>query len=184
LIDTQIDPTLYSPEESLNEVDILCENALRAVRELTQMEISIGYTGGKIMQISSYSDAVSGDKSETSGSAYNSAVNAASGLAWPYALPLSGVEPLPDAPEDQGILILALPRTLNVVGPGEYTSALDKFLASRTNNPMSQLEADILFLYTGTGKKADEQEEAARFCTTFYNRKNRVHANWIAVKSS
>jgi hypothetical protein len=169
LIDTQIDPTLYSPEESLNEVDMLCENALRAVRELTQMEISLGYTGGKVLQTN---DAVS--------EAHDLSVNAASGLAWPFALPLSGVESLPEAPEDRGILILALPRTLNA---GEYTSALDKFLASRINNPMSQLEVDILFLYTGTGKKADEQEEAARLCTTFYNRKNKVHANWIMVKN-
>jgi hypothetical protein len=167
LIDTQIDPALYSPEESLTEVDMLCENALRAIRELTQMEISIGFTGGKILQ---------------TGDAVRDASSDASGLAWPFALPLSeGV--LPEAPEDRGILILALPRTLSVAGPGEYTSALDKFLASRINNPMSQLEADILFLYTDTGKKADEQEEAARLCTTFYNRKKKVHANWIMVKS-
>ncbi|MDR0312840.1 MAG: DUF58 domain-containing protein [Treponema sp.] len=171
LIDTQIDPVLYSSEESLAEVDMLCENALRAIRELTQMEISIGFTGGKILQAE---DAVS--------EAHDRAVNDASGLAWPFALPLSEGT-LPEAPEDRGILILALPRTLSITGPGEYASALDRFLASRINNPMSQMEVDILFLYTGTGKKADEQEEAARLCTTFYNRKNKVHANWIMVKN-
>ncbi|MCL2477866.1 MAG: DUF58 domain-containing protein [Treponema sp.] len=85
LIDTQTDPVLFKTEEAAAEIDLLCENALKAVQEWSQTEIRIGYTGGNIMP-----------------------GNAAS-LAWPAALPLLSGD-LPSSPDEAGILILAAPR--------------------------------------------------------------------------
>jgi uncharacterized protein (DUF58 family) len=116
LVDTQADPLLFSPAAARNAVDLLCENTLAAALEYSGpgMDILTGYTGGKIRGQADLAEA----------------------LALPAALPLSGPEDYPPAPEDRGILILALPRCA-----GE-ASALDRFLKKR--DPKQQI--DLIFL--------------------------------------
>jgi len=128
LLDTQIDPGLYGAEESLNEVDMLCENALKASEELGQrgIETLFGYTGGKIHP------------------------GTAGTLALPAALPLLSDDVLPKVADDAGILILALPRMTT------GATALDKclgdlesmnkkpdlfFLFTESNNKTGRTEA-------------------------------------------
>ena len=155
-LDTQADPDLYSPEESCHEIDILCENALTAIREfnLSGKEILIGYTGGKIQK----SDAFT--------------------LAWPAALPLWSEydfpqlnETLTNTPSDWGLVILALPRS------STGNTALDRFLSTR----LPQQSVDLIFLHSRHGKKANDKDEAGRACAAFYGRKNAVHARSIIV---
>jgi hypothetical protein len=170
LVDTQTDPALYTPEEGRQGVDLLCENALTAVLEYSGgegAEVLIGYSGGNIRG--------------------GNAAELADVLACPAALPFApaggpaavlksrafpaspagpaGEAELPGAP-DQGVLILALPRT------GAEPSALDRFLKGR---PPRQT-AEIFFLYTG-----DRPEKAAETCVSIYGQKGGVHARRIRL---
>jgi hypothetical protein len=104
LVDTQVDPGLFTVEEGRRGVDNLCENALAAALEFASrgIDILVGCTGG----------AISGE-------------NMPAALAMPAALPLSSTENLPEVPRDRGVLILALPRS------SSEPSALDRFLKAR-----------------------------------------------------
>jgi hypothetical protein len=134
LVDTQSDDALYTPQAACRGVDLLCENAMALAIGYADrgMDLSIGYTGGEIHE----------------GSPGELAVV----LAYPAALPLSGPEALP-IPEDTGILILALPRSLGI------ESALDRFLQQRG----ARQGVDIVFLYEGSAYEA-----AAANCISSY----------------
>ena len=155
LLDTQMDPVLYSAEECRTEVDMLCENALRAAEELGKngIEIQIGHTGGKIFQAA--------------------AANTSSALAWPAALPLLSEDNLPNTTEETGILILAAPRM------STGNTALDRYL----HNPVPGQKPELLFLYTEKSKNAEERAEAAKTCAAFY-RSRTLHAASYAVNNS
>ena len=102
LIDTQIDPVLYSTEEGRREVDMLCENALGIMRESGNTEVHTGYTGSRILPAN------------------------ASSLAWPAVLPLLSEEALPDSAECTKIIILAAPRM------SAGNCALDRFIDTQS----------------------------------------------------
>jgi len=167
LLDTQVDPALYNPEEGRKEIDMLCVNALAAIAELNQpgTEILLGYTGGKIQYVDTHT------------------------LAWPAALPLSSEALFPlmreslrspgSSTEDsgmsfgqytnQGILILALPRTFT------HNTALDKFLETL----LPQQQVNLIFLHSRGGKKAKDKEEAGTACAAFYGGKTGVKTRRI-----
>jgi hypothetical protein len=143
-------------------VDLLCENALAIALEYQGrgMELSIGYTGGGIVE--------------------GTGTELAEALAYPAAYPVSAgtaaglpAQPspmeLPASPGDCGVLILALPRTI----AGD--SALDRFLKNRDPQgaPM-----DLAFLYRDGGP-----EEAAETCVRLYKQRGGVHARRIRVGS-
>jgi hypothetical protein len=67
---------------------------------------------------------------------------------------------LPAAPEDRGILILALPRTIMDTS----ASALDRFLKDRVSAPGQKPAVDLVFLYEG-----DDVKDAAETCVRVYN---------------
>jgi uncharacterized protein (DUF58 family) len=150
LLDTQADPGLYNPGEGRRAVDILCRGALAAALEFSGrgVEVSIGYTGGKIRE---------GNASEM-----------AQALAWPAALPLASPPDLPSPPEGRaaGILILALPRTRAA------PAALDRFLKARGPDR----SADLFFIYEEGNPKAADLKEAAEICAAIYGRKPGIHA--------
>jgi uncharacterized protein (DUF58 family) len=104
LVDTLTDPALYSPASGRRGVDMLCENALAIALEYQDrgMALSIGYTGGSIVE---------GTNAEL-----------AEALAYPAAQ--SAPPDFPTPPTDRGILVLALPRTTT-------EGALDRFLKNR-----------------------------------------------------
>ena len=147
IVDTQTDFSLYTREEGKAAVDFLCENALALALEYMNRGVcvSIGYTGGEIY---------SGTQAE---------IEAA--LAYPAALSLYGTEDYPFPQEDQGILILALPR-LNT-----ETSALDRFLKKRSANQ----SVDILFIYDR------DSAQAAEDCVKTYRQSAKIHAGCIRV---
>jgi uncharacterized protein (DUF58 family) len=152
LVDAQVDGGLYSPEAGRRGVDLLCENALAAALEYSGlgMEVCIGYTGGDIR---------SGSPAELT-----------EALAYPAAMAITGTEELPLSPaefagEDQGFLILALPRTL----AGEST-ALDRLLKKQG----TKQGVDLVFLYD-----QDHLEGAAETCVQIYGQKGGVHARRI-----
>ncbi|MDR1029329.1 MAG: DUF58 domain-containing protein [Treponema sp.] len=138
LVDTQADDTLYTPAAACKGVDLLCENALSLAIAYTAqgLDLSIAYTGGDIHR---------GTQAEL-----------AIALAYPSALPLKGPEDLP-SPEDEGLLILALPRALG----GE--SALDRFLQQRN----TRQGVDIVFVYEGSSR-----DEAAETAVGIYGQKS------------
>ncbi|MDR3167837.1 MAG: DUF58 domain-containing protein [Treponema sp.] len=179
LVDTQVDPALYTPEAGRRGVDLLCENAMAAILEYSDREgteVLMGYTSGDIRG--------------------GNAAELADALAYPAALPFSpvrrsatawgekffpaagsagiieGAETGGSVPEelprvsDRGILILALPRA------GAETSALDRFLKKR----IPQQNVEILFLYEG-----DFPEKAAETCVSIYRQKGGVHARSIRL---
>jgi hypothetical protein len=159
LIDTEVDSSLYSPEEGRRAVDLLCESALASALGFSSrdMDVLIGYTGGGIF---------GGDEE----SAPLDSTQLAAALAWPAAinLPASSGE-LPQAPGETGVLVLALPRKVT----GETSSsqsALNRFLNKR------QQETDIVFVYNTDGRKAAEIEQEAARCINFYSAKSGVHA--------
>ena len=146
MVDTQTDPALYSDEAGRRGVDLLCENALAlAIAYMERgMDIGIGYTGGDIRR--------------------GTHVELAAALAYPAALPLSAQEELPYSPEDQGILLLALPRS------AVETTALDRFLRKRGPHQT----ADLIFLYEG-----NRFDTAAEACTGVYRQKNGIYPRCI-----
>jgi uncharacterized protein (DUF58 family) len=155
LVDTQVDPGLYTAESGRLGVDMLCENALALALEYAGrgMDMRVGYSGGGI----------SGGTGAELASALAYPAALFPGPAGPSKTALPG-EPPPDLPipgESRGILVLALPRT-----PGN-PSALDRFIQNRG----AFRELDILFLYTG-----EEPATAAADCAARYNQRNGVHA--------
>jgi uncharacterized protein (DUF58 family) len=124
LVDTQIDPQLYTPETGRRGVDLLCETALAIILEYAGrgMDMAVGYTGGEGLR--------EGSPGEL-----------AAVLAYPAALPASENGELPLEPGDRGILILALPRVSG------RPAALDRFLTRRRTNQA----IDLIFLYEGDG---------------------------------
>ena len=179
LIDTEVDHSLYSPDEGRKAVDLLCESALAAAQEFSNrgMDILVGYTGGRVI----------GGNDE--GLPLN-ITQIAAALAWPAAIfrskdgagaesqaaNLPGTE-LPHAPNDRAVLILALPRTF-ISG----ASALDRFLRKREANQ----ETDLVFLYneelriedlrTKGSRRAAELQKAASLCVNLYSGRSGVHA--------
>ncbi|AEF82011.1 conserved hypothetical protein [Leadbettera azotonutricia ZAS-9] len=150
LVDTQVDPGLYTVEEGRRGVDNLCENALTAALEFASrgMDMLIGYTGGAIL----------GENEASGGIAPH---DLAAALALPAALPLSSMENLPEVPRDRGVLLLALPRS------SSEPSALDRFLKERD----SKQGLDLFFLYDPANSRVAELEEAAKICVNLYGRK-------------
>jgi hypothetical protein len=168
LVDTEVDPLLYTLEEGRQAVDLLCETAMSVVAEYQNrgMDIHIGYTGGKIM-----------DGKEL-----------IAALALPYAIfsptPKSSAElpraelpraelqkaELPPVPKNTATLVLALPRTF-------LESALEKFIKSRE----IKQAADIVFLFNAESGKAAELEEAANICVNLYNGRSGIYIAKIAV---
>jgi len=140
-------------------VDLLCENALAAAQVFSSrgMDVLIGYTGGGI--IGGGEESAPLDSSQL-----------AAALAWPAAInwPSSSGE-LPQAPNETGVLVLALPR--KIAGEAAASqSALNKFLNKR------QQETDIVFIYYAEGRKAAEIGQEAARCVSFYSDKSGVHA--------
>ncbi|GHT84119.1 hypothetical protein FACS1894137_06770 [Spirochaetia bacterium] len=126
LVDTLADPALYSPAAGRRGVDLLCENALAIAldsQEHAGMEISIGYSGGGIVE----------------GANAEAGKTLAEALAYPAAYPPgAAAAELPASPAGCGVLVLALPRTIT-------ESALDRFLKNR---PLGA-PVDLAFLYGG-----------------------------------
>jgi uncharacterized protein (DUF58 family) len=145
LIDTECDPGLFDAPSGRRHVDLLCENALAAANACADsaLHVLIGHSGGRIR-----------DEAERAAS-----------LALPAALPLftPGAD-LPEAPDERGCLIMALPR---IFSGGAGGSALDRFLGRR--RPAQSV--DLLFLY-----ERAELEEHGRTCASFYGGKAGVRA--------
>ncbi|GHV74787.1 hypothetical protein AGMMS49940_20890 [Spirochaetia bacterium] len=151
LVDTLADPALYRPAAGRRGVDMLCENALAIALEYQGrgMELSIGYSGGSIV--------------EGTGAEWGKAL--AEALAYPAAYPVgadAATEPaqptpmeLPASPAGCGILILALPRTIT-------ESALDRFLKKQPPGTA----VDLAFLYGEAGL-----EKAAETCVRGYRQR-------------
>jgi hypothetical protein len=193
LVDTQTDSALYSPEAGRRAVDILCSQALALVREYADrgMETLIGYTGSAGKGAPDIkSEGPEEKRALYGGLRGGSPGELAAVLACPAALsPASSGEDapyLPEAPDDRGVHILALPRIWdNPEGgrnpPGAGTrhppdmaepDALDRFLKTRN---LKQV-IDLIFLYTGEGLDAAAEENVL-----FYNRKGGVHARRIRL---
>jgi hypothetical protein len=193
LVDTQTDRRFYSPEAGRRGVDILCENALAIALEYTGrgMDIRIGYTGfsggpppGFTEETTSQPDGQKSIGGKPGGQAgMRGGINGglpggtpgelALILAYPAALSLTAPEDLPPVPEDQGLLILALPR-----GSGN-SGALDRFLKKRENKT-----PDLLFLYTGDSggiSSPGELDKAAESNVMYYNNRGGVHARRIRL---
>jgi len=137
LIDGEADNSLYTLDEARRAVDLLCESALATALDFSRrgVEISIGWTGGKIM-----------GANETL-----CAEDLAVALAWPAA-EQHGAE-LPVVPEGTAALVFALPRV------STNTSALDRFLEKHGHE--SAPPVNIVFMYYATGRRAAELESAA-----------------------
>jgi hypothetical protein len=158
LVDTLADPALYSPESGRHGVDMLCENALAIALDYQEhegMELSIGYSGGGIVE----------------GSTAEPGKTLAEALAHPAADPgnTGAAMGLPASPGDRGILILALPRTIT-------ESALDRFLKKQ---PLG-VTVDLAFLYGDEAQEA-AQEAGAETCVRIYRQRGGVHARGIRV---
>jgi hypothetical protein len=160
LIDTETDSSLYSVDEGRRAVDLLCESALASALEFSSggMDVLIGYTGGGISG--------GGEEGALSVSARIDALAAA--LAWPAAISRPAFSgDLPQAPDETGVLIFALPRSLS---DAASESALNKFLKNR------QQETDVVFIYSTDCRNAAEIEQEASRCVSFYSGKSGVHA--------
>jgi uncharacterized protein (DUF58 family) len=155
LLDTQADPGLYNPDAGRRAVDLLCRNALAAALEFSGrgIEVSIGYTGGRIRE--------------------GNASDLAPALAWPAVLPMASPLDFPSLPEAgaAGILILALPRTR------AESAALDRFLKNRRPDR----KADLFFLYEERNAKASDLKGAAEICAVLYSRKLGIRARCAGV---
>ena len=182
LIDTQIDPVLFSMDEGRDLIDLLCKYALKTANDLSQkgIEVFVGHTGSDVYPLE------------------------AAALAAPYALPMLSDKTLPKALENAGTMILAVPRlyagqSLSGQQTGSTTllsTALDKFLADFNSRTLAtgavstgDKQLDLIFLYTIEEDKMDkkntkEREEASRACTAYYRRKKNVFARSYAVGSS
>jgi hypothetical protein len=188
LVDTEVDRSLFKIDEGRIAVDMLCEAALAAALEYQArgMDISIGYTGGRMV----------GGKDDSEGnlSAPMNAEALASALALPFSIFRGGRRPgnlmeaeLPVIPKNTALLILALPRTFIEIsvpaaepkgrGSPPVLSALEKFLKKRD----TKQEADIVFLYNVDNRKAGELEDAARSCVKHYNARTGIHASKAAI---
>jgi uncharacterized protein (DUF58 family) len=159
LIDTEYDPLLYSKSAARQGIDMLCETALAAALACAEsgMEVLTGYSGGA---------------RQTGAICGGNAAELAASLAWPAALPLSASAELPAAPDNCGILILALPRSR------AESSSLDRFLNSTAHRRSRENNArmiELLFLY---GNAADA---AAEVCVTLYNQRPGVRARLFGV---
>jgi hypothetical protein len=155
LLDTQTDASLYTAEEGRRAVDLLCSNALAAALEFSfrGIDVLIGHTGGKL----------------SAGNTLNITAkppDLPAALAWPAAVPLNSGEDLPDPPDGRGVLILALPRL------SAESSALDRYLNRRHGQG-----AEIFFLYDTKSKRAEDLENAATACVSFFNRRQHVTAH-------
>ncbi|MCL2069453.1 MAG: DUF58 domain-containing protein [Treponema sp.] len=168
LIDTEADRILYTLDEGRRAVDLLCENALAAALEFSRqgMEISLGYTGGKV---------IAGPMN---------AAELSSALARPAAIYLSKAdlnrekfpgetfprENLPRAPENGSVLILALPRVSSA------NSALDRFIENFKAGT-HRTQAELIFLYDAESKLAAELEDTTKFCVNLYRGKSGIIAS-------
>ena len=183
LVDTEYDPLLYTASAARCCVDLLCENALTAALACAEAEMSvlIGYTGG----------GVHGGKPD----------ELASALALPAALPYIGLAnssapvQLPAAPDNYGILILALPRSATDTAFIQKPAALDSFLKKFAYNSKSgnSRKIDLVFFcgnFTddGDGRKAsdasavyDKRLTAAAACAALYSRRSGVTARTTGV---
>jgi hypothetical protein len=126
-------------------VDLLCETALAIIQNAGKdRDIQIGFTGHV--------------KTPADSNFF---------LAYPAALHISKlpIQPLPKAPKERGIIILALPRTI------AGTSALDLFLSENAGRSSSR-PIDLFFIY-GTDEK---DQKAAGLCENFYNKRQGVRA--------
>jgi hypothetical protein len=174
LIDTEYDPLLYTAGAARRGVDLLCENALSAALACTGpgTDALIGYTGG--------------NGTEDGYLHGNSPAELASALAWPAALSMPAGADLPSAPEDRGILILALPRA------SAQTTALDRFLrdfAGHASGKKQVQTASIIFLYTSDSKSGGDsafngRAAAAETCAVMYGRRPGVRAGTFGYKPS
>jgi uncharacterized protein (DUF58 family) len=172
IIDTQADSLLYSAEQARQAVDLICENALAAALACVDsgMDVRVGYSGAS---------SVSGFGGK------NSSAEPAAVFAWPAALsfsekgaqnkkaqdtaPLPGAE-YPSAPDDCGILILALPRV------NAETSALDRFL-KKQERPGNQ-PVEIFFVYADK-RGSKNLFSAAETCVSLYNGKEKIRARGL-----
>jgi uncharacterized protein (DUF58 family) len=163
LVESMADPALYNGASARRAVDLLCENALAIALEYRRlgMELSVGCAGGSIVE---------GDPSEL-----------AAALAYPAAYSddnagktkergspqSSAAMNLPEPPPDQGVFVLALPRTFS-------GGALDRFLKNRKQPGRP---VDLAFLY-----EDDALAEAAETCARLYNQRGGVHARQIRLR--
>ena len=179
LVDSQADPTLYSPQEAQQGVDLLCENALALAVLFTArgMDVSVGYA-----------QAGPGTGGFDSGL---SAGELAALLAMPAALPLDGPESLRLPQDSRSILVLALPRT------AASNTCLDRLLKNR----QAAQRVDIAFLFAAVepkksqgrgigiahlrpfirktwyqGSETPNLEECAGICERIYDQKEGVYA--------
>ena len=175
---------------------MLCENALAAALVCRDrgMDIRIGFSGdpGGGFSGAGAEDGIGGSAGTAStGPVETAGAGSLSGnmdfdtlLAYPAAVflpespaaaPADFLFPAGDDRRsgggDQGLLILALPRT----GTG---GALDRLLNSRepagASTPARQI--DLFFLYEDTGRRAPALEEAAKICAGLYGQRIGVHA--------
>ena len=160
LIDTEYDPRLYSKSQARQGIDLLCENALAAAIACTEsgMDVLIGYSGG----------AIRGRAASPS----LPVAELAAVLAWPAASPLSASLNLPAAPDNCGVLILALPRS------SSENSAIDRFL-----NNFANRSVELLFLYGGASDTITNSERlaAAEVCAALYNQRHGVRARVFGI---
>jgi len=157
LIDTEVDPSLYSVDEGRRAVDLLCESVLSAALELSAsgFYVCIGYTGSKTIY------------GLEEGKAFE-ASDLASCLARPAAVFLTEALPLP--PEDRPVLVFAIPGR----NPEERTLA--SFCTKR-----GRAGTEIVFLYRADSYNAIALEDAARLCTASYNKRNGVFAEKAGI---
>ncbi|MDR1866670.1 MAG: DUF58 domain-containing protein [Treponema sp.] len=107
LVDTQADMTVFSREQALRAVDILCEQALTLIALYEERINGIGWTGSGTLH--------TGTPAEL-----------AQALAYPFMIPLSEFSPLPACPQECSVIILALPRQYE----DSATSSLQQFLST------------------------------------------------------
>jgi hypothetical protein len=166
LIDTEYDPLLYTVLAARRGIDLLCENALAAAIACTEsgMDVVIGFTGG----------GVHGGKAK----------ELASALARPAALCRSSAQSqeLPAAPDDRGILVLALPRTEMETRLLQKPTSLDRFLHEiADNSKVNNRRVDIIFLCGGDTDDDRKRLTAAAACAAIYGRRPGVSARAAGV---
>ncbi|GHV32194.1 hypothetical protein AGMMS4952_22150 [Spirochaetia bacterium] len=161
LVDTLADPALYNPESGRRGVDLLCENALAIALDYQGrgMELSIGYSGGGIVEGTTTEPGKALAEALAHPAAYFGTPPANSGTAKPTPMEL------PASPGDRGVLVLALPRTIT-------ESGLDRFLKKQ----MPGAAVDLAFLYGEAGL-----EKAAETCVRLYKQRGGVYARGIRV---
>jgi uncharacterized protein (DUF58 family) len=166
LIDTEYDSLLYSAPSARHGIDLLCENALAAAIACSEsgMDVVIGFTGG----------AVYGGKAKELASALARPAAICRSSAQSPSVPASA---LPAAPEDRGILVLALPRTEMETRLLQKPTSLDHFLQEVANNR----RVDIVFLCGGTTDDDRKRLTAAAACAAIYGRRPGVSARAAGV---